>query len=467
MPPVLDRFCVISLLAVAGVLAGCKGPAPAAFDVIPERHEAVRVRGAVRVKQYIRHVVILIQENRSFDNLFATYPGADGTRYGMIKTGSKDVRIALKPVALDGLCDFGHGYANYTTDYDRGAMDGFSLEGGSKKCPGPAGKKPYQYVRPSQVRPYWAIADRYVLADRVFATQGSGSFTGHQDLIAGGTTIDAMKTQALVDFPTHMPWGCDAPPGTVTSLLIAGTPPKYESDAGPFPCLKYRTLRDLLDAKSVTWKYYSPPEPHGTGALWDAFDAIKAVREGPQWHTNVTHDPTVIFSDISGGTLPAVSWVVPDDVNSDHPGPASDTGPSWVASVVNAIGDSKYWDSTAVIVVWDDWGGFYDHVKPPFFDRLGGLGFRVPMLIVSPFAREGKSKRGYISHTQYEFGSILKFVEHIWGLGSLGTTDSRAANIIDCFDFSQPPRTFARIPARYSQEYFAKQPPSYQPVDTE
>jgi len=264
-----------------------------------------------------------------------------------------------------------------------------------------------------------------------------------------------------------MPWGCDAPAGTVTSLLIAGSPPKYESDAGPFPCLKYSTLRDLLDARSVTWKYYSPPEPHGTGALWDAFDAIKAVREGPEWHTNVTHQPTVIFSDISGGTLPAVSWVVPDDVNSDHPGDASDTGPSWVASIVNAVGESKYWDSTAVIVVWDDWGGFYDHVKPPFFDRLGGLGFRVPMLIVSPFAREGKSKRGYISHTQYEFGSILKFVEHIWGLGSLGTTDSRAANIVDCFDFAQHPRTFNPIPTMYSRQYFQKQRPSYEPVDSE
>ncbi|MGA2758999.1 MAG: alkaline phosphatase family protein [Candidatus Cybelea sp.] len=467
MPPNLGRFCAISLVAVAGVLGGCKGPAPAAFDVIPQRRDALPIHEAEGVKRYIRHVVILIQENRSFDNLFATYPGADGTRYGMVKTGSKEVRVALKPVALDGVCDFGHGYGNYLTDYDHGAMDGFSLTGGGKKCPGSAGEKPYQYVRPSQIQPYWTIADQYVLADHVFATQGSGSFTAHQDLIAGATTIDAMKTEALVDFPTHMPWGCDAPAGTVTSLLIAGSPPKYESDAGPFPCLKYRTIRDLLDAKSVTWKYYSPPEPHGTGALWDAFDAIKAVREGPEWHTNVTHQPTVIFSDISGGTLPAVSWVVPDDVNSDHPGDASDTGPSWVASIVNAIGESKYWDSTAVIVVWDDWGGFYDHVKPPFFNRLGGLGFRVPMLIVSPFAREGKSKSGYISHTQYEFGSILKFVEHIWGLGNLGTTDSRAANILDCFDFSQAPRTFKPIPAVYTRQYFEKQRPSYEAVDTE
>lgn len=422
---------------------------------------------AVRLASYIRHVVIVVQENRTFDNLFATFPGADGTRYGEMKIGSKQVRIELKAVPLDGLCDFGHSYGNYLSDYDHGLMDGFNLEGGSKKCPGKAGKAPYQYVSPSQVRPYWDIAHQYVLADHLFTTQGSGSFTAHQDLIAGGTTIDE-KTEALVDLPTHFPWGCDAPAGTVTSLLMAGAPPKYESGAGPFPCLKYETLRDLLDAKSITWKYYSPPEPHGTGALWDAFDAIEAVRDGPEWKTNVTHQPTVIFSDISNGTLPAVSWVVPDDVNSDHPGDASDTGPSWVASIVNAVGESKYWHSTAIIVVWDDWGGFYDHVRPPFFDRWGGLGFRVPMLIVSAYSREGTSKqRGYVSHTQYEFGSILKFVEHIWGLGRLGTTDSRATSIIDCFDFAQSPRTFKRIPSSYSQQYFEHQPPSYEPVDSQ
>ncbi|HXB84113.1 MAG TPA: alkaline phosphatase family protein [Candidatus Acidoferrum sp.] len=444
------------------------GIVPATAGAFPARGAAQPRLRLVRVARYIRHVVIVVQENRTFDNLFATFPGADGTRYGQMKSGSEEVRIKLKAVPLDGLCDFSHSYGNYLSDYDHGLMDGFNLEGGSKKCPGKAGAAPYQFVSPSQIRPYWDIAHQYVLADHLFTTQGSGSFTAHQDLIAGGTTIGETKTEALVDFPTHFPWGCDAPAGTVTSLLIAGAPPKYESDAGPFPCLKYATLRDLLDAKSVAWKYYSPPEPHGTGALWDAFDAIKAVRDGTEWKTNVTHQPTVIFSDISDGTLPAVSWVVPDDVNSDHPGDASDTGPSWVASIVNAVGESKYWHSTAVIVVWDDWGGFYDHVRPPFFDRWGGLGFRVPMLIVSAYSREGTSKqRGYVSHTQYEFGSILKFVEDVWGLGRLGTTDSRATSIVDCFDFAQSPRTFKRIPSSYSQQYFEHQPPSYEPVDSQ
>jgi phospholipase C len=154
-------------------------------------------------------------------------------------------------------------------------------------------------------------------------------------------------------------------------------------------------------------------------------------------------------------------------VNSDHPGLHRDTGPSWVASVVNAIGGSPYWDSTAIIVVWDDWGGFYDHVVPPLRDKWGGLGFRVPMIIVSPYAREGQSTEGYISHTNYEFGSILKFVENIWDLGQLGTTDTRATSIIDSFDFTQKPRAFTPIPAKYSRDFFEHQPPSYKPVDTE
>jgi len=172
--------------------------------------------------------------------------------------------------------------------------------------------------------------------------------------------------------------------------------------------------------------------------------------------------------DISNEALPAVSWIVPDRQNSDHPGAGSDTGPSWVASIVNAVGQSSYWSSTAIVVVWDDWGGFYDHVPPPFQDDWGGLGFRVPMLVVSPYAKQGQSSQGgYISHTQYEFGSILKFVEDNFGLGRLGTTDVRANSIADCFDFLQKPRPFKRIPAQYSRRYFEMQRPSYEPVDEE
>ena len=276
-----------------------------------------------------------------------------------------------------------------------------------------------------------------------------------------------------MDFPSELPWGCNADPDTKTSLLVyTAAKLKDEYHKGPFPCMTYVTLRDLLDARSVSWKYYSPKVRYsdgqlGTGAYWNAFDAIEAVRDGPEWSTNIA-GPNVFFSDITAGTLPAVSWIVPDNSDSDHPGVPHDTGPSWVASIVNALGQSSYWDSTAIIVVWDDWGGLYDHVPPPFFDHWGGLGFRVPMIVVSAYAREKKPGRpGYVSHTQYEFGSILKFIEKTWRLGSLGTTDARANSIADCFDFSQPPRPFHVILAKYPKSYFLHRPPSYKPVDTE
>ena len=272
----------------------------------------------------------------------------------------------------------------------------------------------------------------------------------------------------MVDYPSSAPWGCDAPPGVKTDVLeYINSTLHYKHDHGPFPCLSYATLRDLLDAKSVSWTYYSPPVKGNSGAVWNAFEAIKAVRYGSEWGTNVTDSNTRIFSDIKFGKLAAISWVVPDKTNSDHPASGSDTGPSWVASIVNAVGESSYWKSTAIVVVWDDWGGFYDNVKPPFFDHWGGLGFRVPMLVVSPYAKVGTSSQSYISHTQYEFGSILRFIEDTFALGSLGTTDARANSISDCFDFSQSPRKFAQIPSSFSQSFFEHQRPSYLPVDSE
>jgi phospholipase C len=167
-----------------------------------------------------------------------------------------------------------------------------------------------------------------------------------------------------------------------------------------------------------------------------------------------------LLSDISKNKLAAVTWVCPDFSNSDHPGSKPDAGPSWVAQVVNAIGQSQFWNTTAIFVVWDDWGGVYDHVAPKQIDYQG-LGFRVPMLVVSPYA-----KKGVVSHTQYEFGSIVKFVESTWSLGSLGTTDARANSVGDAFDFTQSPRPFSPIQSKFSRTFFLHQRPSNHPVDT-
>jgi phospholipase C len=402
----------------------------------------------------IAHVVVVIQENRSFNNLFATFPGADGTTVGKSSGGT----IAVAKTNLIVKEDLSHDFLVYRTSRDGGKMDGFNLlhfPNGS-----PEGSYPYRYVDPAQIQPYWTMAKEYVLAEHMFTTQGSGSFTAHQDLIAGGTVV--RPNEAIVDFPTGSDnvWGCDAAPGTVTSLITQGN--HFRPDVGPFPCFTYPTLRNLLDAKRISWRYYAPRICCTIfGRTLTAFDAIRAVRYGPEWKTNISSPQTNIFQDISSGRLANVSWLIPDLNDSDHPGTRFDTGPSWVADVVNAIGESSYWNSTAVVILWDDWGGFYDGLDPPQFG-YGGLGFRVPAIVVSPYA-----KAHYISKTQYEFGSILKFIEKNWHLGRLGTSDKRARGIEDCFDFDQKPRPFSPIPVKYSRSYFLNERPSNLPVDTD
>ncbi|MBV9717961.1 MAG: hypothetical protein JOZ77_01460 [Candidatus Eremiobacteraeota bacterium] len=484
-------YRLVAGLGLNLALLACSGGGPSASGVTPlARHDG----GG---KSPIKHVVIIVQENRSFDNLFAHFPGADGASRGKEQipkgSGYVDHWIRLKAHTLLLRTDLQHCHSAFETDFNGGNMDGFNLEG-QGACPNapPAGTLPYQYVTESDIAPYWDIAEQWVLADQMFQTQGSGSFTAHQDLIRGGTCFTAnpscdlaspsSSTLSLVDNPTGFPWGCDATSDTIKThtIDILG----QVGDNGPFPCSNkfpdynslpgYSTMRDLLDAKGVSWKYYTPcfsakDQPGCTpssdcvgsfncdGGELNAFDLIYPVRYGPEWGTKVSWPETNIFGDITNQKLPAVSWVIPEDANSDHPDESCkcDDGPSWVASVVDAVGESPYWNSTAIVVVWDDWGGFYDHVAPPFQDVYGGLGFRVPMLVLSPYAIAGSgSKGGFISHTQYEFGSILAYIEQNWKLGSLGTTDVRARPISDVFDYAQTPRAFTEIPSARSRKFF-------------
>ncbi|MBV8600565.1 MAG: hypothetical protein JO359_03260, partial [Candidatus Eremiobacteraeota bacterium] len=369
--------------------------------------------GAARpaAAQKIRHIVVVIQENRSYDNFFATFPGGTGSTYGRTSGGET---VPLTKVPLAGGSDPLHNHDTFVLEYDSGKMDGFDLAKFGKPQSSPYAA--YEYVDPAQIAPYWTLAKRYVLADKLFATQSSGSFTAHQDLIAGDTLVGAQTS--VIDYPSMRPWGCDAPPGTVTSTI---SPKGISKFTGPFPCFSYDTLADLLERRHLPWRIYSPTvvPPRG-GDLWNPFEAIDEVRHGAQWTKNVRSPETTIFRDVADGKLAAVTWVIPDHQNSDHPGSPIDTGPSWVAGIVDAIGESKFWNSTAIVILWDDWGGFYDNAVPPQVDYQG-LGFRVPMIVVSPYA-----KAGVVSHTQYEFGSILRFAEDTFSLGRLGTTDVRA-----------------------------------------
>ena len=293
----------------------------------------------------------------------------------------------------------------------------------------------------------------------MFQTEFGGSFTAHLDLIAGTTNLT--PAIAEVEWPTAGIWGCGAPAGTTTSLVNAQRQVNWHG--GPYPCFtQFHTLADTLDAGGISWRYYAVAIGLG---VWSSFDAIHRVRYGRDWK-NVVHPPSRVLADVAAGQLAGVTWVTPDLQDSDHPGSHSSTGPSWVASVVNAVGESKYWDSTAIVVLWDDWGGWYDNVAPPQKDFVG-LGERVPCIIISPYAREN-----YVSHTQYEFGSIMKFAEQIFGLGpigpaSFGYTDTRANSLEDSFDFAQKPRRFVPIPAPKTRQFFLTRKGSNEPPDTE
>jgi phospholipase C len=168
------------------------------------------------------------------------------------------------------------------------------------------------------------------------------------------------------------------------------------------------------------------------------------------------------LTDVAAGKLANFTWITPMCINSDHPNCAGAFGPSWVATLVNAIGKSKFWNSTAIFVQWDDWGGLYDPVAPPFRD-YDGLGFRVPLLVISPYA-----KKNYVSHVQYETASVLRFAEDLFGLGRLGAADSRATSpAADCFDFTRRARAFVPIKAPYGRDFFLHQQLDYRMPDTQ
>jgi phospholipase C len=403
----------------------------------------------------IQHVVIIVQENRSTDDLFHGLPGADTATTG---EGSNGQPITLHSVPLGEHYDLQHGYTSFKSDFDGGKMDGFENEIASA---GPGGHIPpdpaYGYVQQSDVQPYFQLAEQYVFADRMFQTNEGPSFPAHQFLISG-TSAPAVDSSLLASEnpgdpeQTHPLGGCDSPPDMLVTLIDTQGSENYHE----YPCFDHQTLMDLMDKKGVSWTYYEPQ----IGGFWDGPDAISHIRDDPTDWDRVIVPETTILSDIPAGKLAQVSWVIPNGANSDHPSSGTG-GPSWVASIVNAVGASQYWDSTAIFITWDDWGGWYDHVAPPIYGSYE-LGFRVPLIIVSPYA-----KTGYVSHQQHEFGSILNFVEQNWNLGSLGYTDARSDNFSDCFDFSQSPRPFQTIPALYPRSYFMKPGRVFSPPDND
>jgi len=439
----MKRLGTLSLVAALAAMAGCNGSNVITY---PASHG-----GSSSGK--IAHVVVLVQENRSFDNIFAGFPGANTVMEGacvprpwckgshMIKLHSVTLE---QGVGLNQGTDIDHSHNAFEIECDASAsnvcqMDGFDLiregESGEGKL---AHTYAYAYIDRSESKPYWDLAKQYTLADAMFFDETASSFIAHQILISG--TVQVKKGEWVTDEPLNVPGGCDSAPGNKVPILHEdGT-----IHGGIFPCFTWATIADLLDAKQVSWLYYVDafPNPYGdfSGGVWNGFRAIRKIFYGPDWKTNISSPNTNIFSDIKAGKLPSVSWVIPTLYDSDHPAGGCNGGPWWVTKVVNAIGSSRYWKDAAVILIWDDWGGWYDNA-PPTIVNPSTLGFRVPMVVISPYAKPKN-----ISHTQYDFGSILKYIEETFNLGSLGTDDASANSMQDAFNYSQLPNKFTAAP---------------------
>src|SRR5271157_725261 len=429
----------------------------------------------------IKHVVVIFQENRTPDNLFhdpvLIANGADIASSG---TNSLGQTVELAPTSLGVDYDLSHAHSAFVAMYDGGKMDGadhvpVSCAKGATNCPPPNAQ--FMYVQASDVQPYFQMAEQYTFGDRMFQTNQGPSFPAHQFIISGTSAPTATSNLFVADNGQDADkadnnTGCTSAPEEFVYLID----PFGAESSTMYPCFEHPALTDELDAKGINWRYYTP----SAGSIWTAPNAIQHLC-GPNatppnatactssdWVNNVvlytTQSPAPILTDIANNQLPAVSWVVPAGVNSDHAGSTATTGgPSWVASIVNAIGASPYWSDTAILITWDDWGGWYDHVAPAVISNAKSwgsgyvYGFRVPLVVVSPYA-----KAAYISHTTHDFGSILNFIEKTFGLSSLGYADAFADDLSDCFNYDQTPIVFQTISSPVSADFFLndKRPPT-------
>jgi phospholipase C len=393
----------------------------------------------------ITHVVYIVQENRSFDDLFQGYPGAHTVSSGKNSHGQT---IKLQPVSLSTQYNIDHSaQAMFLACDGTGSvpgtncrMDGFDRE---ISFGGPSNPQ-YVYVPHNDSKPYFDMAHEWVLADKMFQSQLDESFVAHQYVIAA-------QAKSAVGLPAGK-WGCGGGALDVVSTITA-----QRSLNGPSepPCFDYTTLGDELDKAGLSWRFYASAygsRSSGDGSVWSSYQAVRHIVRGPDWKKDVISPNWKFITDVRAGKLANFTWITPVCDDSDHVGCAGGYGPSWVAALVNTVGKSKFWDSTAIFVQWDDWGGTYDDVPPPYED-YDGLGFRVPLLVISPYA-----KRNHVSHVQYETASVLRFAEDLYGLGRLAAADARANSpAMDCFEFSQKPRPFVRIQAPLPPKFFMHQ----------
>ena len=442
---------LVSTAAFLAILGGCGGGAGSSTQ-------------PPNPTQKIQHVIVIFQENRTPDNLFQDpvllQRKADIQNFGINSSGQ---RITLTPTTLATAYDLGHSHRSFLEMYDNGKMDGADKvavvcsKNAPPPCPAP--NVWFQYVNPSEVSPYFQLAETYTFGDRMFQTNQGPSFPAHQYIISGTSAPSVGSNLFAAENPSGGPSpfyqaGCIASPQETVALID----PSGSESQNIYPCFDHPTLTDMLNAAKISWRYYTP----SAGVIWTAPNAIEhmcvpnlpppngTACTGSDWTNNVVLQSTQVLTDIQNGQLATVSWVMPTGQTSDHANINDGSGPSWVAAVVNAIGQSQYWSNTAIFITWDDWGGWYDHVAPPINSQNAyEYGFRVPLIVVSPYA-----KAGYISHVSHDFGSILKYIEENLSLGSLGYADANADDLSDCFDYTQTPLTFHTIAAPLDARHF-------------
>ncbi len=380
----------------------------------------------------IKHFVFIMQENRSFDSYFGTYPGADGIPAGVCVTDPHGG--CVKPYHDTNNVNRGgpHNWNNAQADINGGKMDGFVAQSYSGKvakngqvpCAPPApectpGKNPLDVMGwhdYHEIPNYWNYANQYVLQDKMFESIASYSLPAHLYMLAAqsGCYIGSGQTKPTsYDFPE------------ITELLTSGKIDwKYYVTSGTIP--------DTQDGEVVGSLPQQQQNPDKY-TLWNPLPAFPQVQNDPAQRSRLV-DTSQFYTDAKNGTLPQISWVIPSGKVSEHPPAGVQEGMAYVTGLVNAAMQGPDWSSTAIFISWDDWGGFYDHVVPPMVDQYG-YGIRVPGLVISPYAKEN-----VVDHQTYSFESWLRLVEERYGVTPMTARDTNANDMIADFDFTEQPR---------------------------
>jgi phospholipase C len=421
------KFLEKSAMAMAGgILFSCTGgklkPSPTSVASSPT--------ATVETNTPIKHVIYLMLENRSFDNVFGRFPGVNGATTGVYQGQEK--RLIDCPDWLPS--DLPHDRASALNNYADGTNGGFGL--------GPYGPVwSFSQFNSHHIPAYWQWAKDYAISDNFFASALGPSFPNHLYFVSGssGGSIDNPENIGthVADTSGHggghfKSWGCDAVGN------VAGGPFVFvKDDKGQLnkheTCFEMPTIGGALSKKGVDWAYYAPL-PGYSGYYWNAYNGAAEVFHTDLWHEHAQHNIDDLISDINGNKLKSVNWAVPYFEYSDHPPASSAFCHNWVQQIVNAVQQSELWSSTAIFITWDEWGGLYDHVVPPQIDDEG-LGFRVPLLTISPY-----TPKGLIDDELGEFSTPLRFISDNWGLPHISPRIKRTHNMSHLFDFSQNPQ---------------------------